>query len=110
MNLSHRLKKLEAGVQYLQGSAGCVALSPYDAAILIIERATLDETPQFASRVGQIDTLLDNHAKAIRTRPFPPLTPKDAALALERAADRDADKDRAEQYRRDRLAVLLPKA
>jgi hypothetical protein len=96
---------LEAKTRKPLDSDDSVLLSPYDATILIIERANLDESPESAGRGRRINALLNNHDRAMRRCRPRAMTPEDAALR--EASERDENSETAEKYRLERLAALL---
>jgi hypothetical protein len=108
MRLEQRIAHLEAKMAGIRDNGDAVLLSPYDACILISERARLDNSPDSTEYGRRIDALLESHKRAIaRIRPEP-MSPAEATEAVRKASERDNDPERAEKYRQERLAKLLP--
>lgn len=111
MNLNAVRKRVEAleNVMAAKSGDGGVALSPYDAALLLIERQNLGDSPEDMAMASRIDEMLASRRRACARNRSEPMTPEEATRVLIKAAERDAAPD-ADERRQERLAELLAEA
>lgn len=107
MNLNQRVALLEAKARESRDSDGGVLLSPYDVAVLLIEKAECDDSPESVELVSRIDALLESHRRGAARSRLEPMTPAEASAAAWEAAEREEDPEAAETYRQERMAKLL---